>query len=54
MSESNVPRREDEDTETMQQRFPQQDVRLVVGALLLGFILAFVALIMGKKWCPHC
>jgi hypothetical protein len=47
MSEGNVPRRED--TETTQQRFPQQNVVLVVGALLLGFILAHVALIVGQK-----
>lgn len=56
MSESNVPRRED--TETTQQRCPQQDVRLVVGALLLGFALAFAAfiagLIVGRKWCHPC
>jgi uncharacterized protein YybS (DUF2232 family) len=47
MSEGNVTRRED--TETTQQRFPQQNVVLVVGALLFGFILAYVALIVGQK-----
>jgi hypothetical protein len=51
MSESNVPRRED--TETTQQRCPQQDVRLVVGALLLGFTLAIVAVAFGKEF-KHC
>lgn len=51
MSESNVPRRED--TDTTQQRFPQQDVRLVAGALLLvGALL--LGLILGRKWCPPC
>jgi len=50
MSESNVPRRED--TETTQQRFPQQNVALVVGALLLGFGLAFAGLILGKSGVP--
>jgi len=38
MSEGNVPGRED--TETTQQHCPQQDCRLVIGALLLGFGLA--------------
>ena len=52
MSESNVPRRED--TETTQQRFPQHDVRLVVGALLLGFTLALCAVAVGRIWCPRC
>ena len=52
MSESNVPRRED--TDTTQQRFPQQDVRLVVGALLLGFALALCAVGVGRKWCHPC
>ncbi len=51
MSEDNVPRRED--TETTQQRCPQQNVALVVG-LLLGFSLAFVAVALAKKLCPPC
>lgn len=60
MSEGNVPRREGtegnvprrENTETTQQRFPRQDVVLVVGALLLGFTLAIVAVAFGHKRCP--
>jgi len=52
MSEGNVPGRED--TETTQQRYTQQNVVVVVGALLIGFILAFLALILGRKWCPPC
>jgi hypothetical protein len=51
MSEGNVPRREN--TETTQQRFPRQDVVLVVGALLLGFTLAIVAVAFGHK-IKHC
>jgi hypothetical protein len=51
MSEGNVPRRED--TETTQQRFLRQDVVLVVGALLLGFILAVVGVALGRKYCPR-
>ena len=50
MSEGNVPRRED--METMQQRFLRQDVVLVVGALLLGFIMAILAVAFGHKRCP--
>ncbi len=52
MSEGNVPRRED--TETTQQCFPRQEVGLVVGALLLGFSLAFVGVALGRKYCPRC
>jgi hypothetical protein len=52
MSESNVPRRED--TETTQQRCPQQCVVLVVGAYLLGFSSALAAVALGRKWCPKC
>ena len=52
MSEGNVPRRED--TETTQQRFPQQCVVLVVGAFVLGYSSAIVAVALGKKLCPRC
>jgi len=50
MSEDNVPRRED--TETTRQFFPRQDVVLVVGALLLGYGLAILAVAYGHKHCP--
>ena len=50
MSEGNVPRRED--TETTQQRCPQQCVVLVVGAYLLGFSSAIVAVAFALKRCP--
>jgi hypothetical protein len=52
MSESYVPR--GEDTETTQQHCPQQDCRLVIGALLLGFGLALAAAAVARKWCPRC
>lgn len=50
MSEGNVPCREN--TETTQQRFPRQDVVLVVGALLVGYGLAILAVAFGHKRCP--
>jgi hypothetical protein len=49
MSEGNVQRRED--TETTQQRCPRQDVVLVVGAFVLGYTSAIVAVAFGLKHC---